>query len=107
MFGTYLVISGFLMILVGFALIIFSGVSNSQNDERMDEYSLNHNSSHNGSSNSGDSFNPGSDKTEVRGGSLIMLGPIPIIIGSDSKSAQTLMILAIVLMLLYFLLFSR
>lgn len=45
-------------------------------------------------------------RTEVRGGGIIMLGPIPIIVGTDSKSIQVLILLAIVLMLMAFFLFS-
>jgi uncharacterized protein (TIGR00304 family) len=96
-----------LLIFAGFVLIFISGVSSSYNYEKRDEYTLNFDSSHNGSSNSGEGNGSVSNKTEVRGGGLIMLGPIPIIISSDNKSAQTLMILAIVLMLLYFLIFAR
>ncbi|WMW24337.1 TIGR00304 family protein [Methanolobus sediminis] len=107
MLGTSLVLLGIILIIAGFVLIFISGVSNSQNREKRDEYSLNSDSYHSNSSSNGGSFKSDSDKTEVRGGGLIMLGPIPIIIGSDNKSAQTLMILAIVLMVLYFLLFSR
>ncbi|WP_321430518.1 DUF131 domain-containing protein [uncultured Methanolobus sp.] len=105
MFGTYLIVSGMLMIVVGFALICISGVINSKNTEKRDEYFLKANSGSFYSSSGGNEYSPVSDKTEVRGGGLIMLGPIPIIIGSDNKSARTLMILAIVLMLLYFLIF--
>lgn len=105
--GASLILLGMLMIVAGFVLIFVSGVYNSQNREKRDEYTLNSHSSHSNSSSNGDSFKPNSNKTEVRGGGLIMLGPIPIIIGSDNKSAQTLMILAIVLMVLYFLLFTR
>ncbi|MDI3485591.1 DUF131 domain-containing protein [Methanolobus sp. WCC1] len=107
MLGGSLILLGMLLIIAGFILIFISGVSNSQNAEKKDEYSLNSNSAYYAPSNPGDDYGPVSDKTEVRGSGLIMIGPIPIIIGSDNKSAQTLMILAIVLMLLYFLIFSR
>jgi uncharacterized protein (TIGR00304 family) len=43
-------------------------------------------------------------KTEVRGGGVIMIGPIPIIFGSDAKWASVAIVLAIVLILVYFLL---
>lgn len=43
-----------------------------------------------------------STRPEVRGAGVIMLGPIPIILGTDSKSAQTLILLTIVLMLMAF-----
>ncbi|SDG35477.1 TIGR00304 family protein [Methanolobus vulcani] len=105
--GASLIILGMLMIVAGFVLIFVSGVSKSQNPIKRDEHTLNPNSMHYGSSNNSGSNGSVSDKTEVRGGGIIMLGPIPIIIGSDNKSAQTLMILAIMLMLLYFLIFSR
>lgn len=44
-------------------------------------------------------------RTEVRGGGIIMLGPIPIILGTDSKSIEVLILLAIVLMLMAFFFF--
>lgn len=34
----------------------------------------------------------------VRGGSLIMIGPIPIIFGTDKESMKTLILLSIILM---------
>jgi uncharacterized protein (TIGR00304 family) len=37
---------------------------------------------------------------EVRGGGVVMVGPIPIIFGSDAKWASIAMLLAIVLVLL-------
>ena len=44
------------------------------------------------------------DKTEVKGGGVIMIGPVPIIFGSDKKWASAAMVLAIVLVLAYILL---
>lgn len=41
----------------------------------------------------------GERKTEVRGGGVVMIGPIPIIFGSDMKWASIAIILAIVLVL--------
>ena len=46
----------------------------------------------------------GKVETKVKAGGVIMLGPIPIIFGSDNESAKTAAILAIILMLLSFLL---
>lgn len=43
-------------------------------------------------------------ESEFKGGGVIMIGPIPIVFGSDNQSVQKLMILAIVLMLLGFVL---
>jgi uncharacterized protein (TIGR00304 family) len=48
--------------------------------------------------------NDGAPKTKVRGGGIIMLGPIPIIVGSDPGSLKILILLALVLMAAYFLL---
>lgn len=44
-------------------------------------------------------------RTEVRCGGIIMLGPIPIILETDTKSAKILILLAIVLILMAFFLF--
>jgi len=38
--------------------------------------------------------------TEVRGGGVIMIGPIPIIFGSDAKWASAAVVLAIVLIVI-------
>jgi uncharacterized protein (TIGR00304 family) len=105
MLGTILILLGMFVIIAGFILSFISGVNRIQNGEKRDEHSLNSYSTSNYSSYSDDGYGSVSDKTDVKGGGLIMLGPIPIIIGSDSKSAQTLIILAIVLMVLYFLIF--
>ncbi len=43
-------------------------------------------------------------KTEIKGGGVIMIGPIPIIFGSDSKYASLAIVLAIILMILALLL---
>ena len=43
-------------------------------------------------------------KTQARGGGVIMIGPIPIIFGTDAKWASVAIVLAIVLILVYFLL---
>ena len=46
----------------------------------------------------------GGTKAEVKGGGVIMIGPIPIIFGSDARWASVAIVLAIVLILVYFLL---
>ena len=46
---------------------------------------------------SGESSEQGERRTEVRGGGVIMIGPIPIVFGSDAKWASVAMVLAIVL----------
>lgn len=44
-------------------------------------------------------------ESKIKAGGVIMLGPIPIIFGSDNESAKTAAILAIILMLLSLLIF--
>lgn len=44
------------------------------------------------------------EKTSVQGGAVIMIGPIPIVLSTDPRSAKILMILAIVLIVVSFLL---
>ncbi len=39
-------------------------------------------------------------KKTIKGGGVVMIGPIPIIFGSDSKSAKVVAILAIILMII-------
>jgi uncharacterized protein (TIGR00304 family) len=39
--------------------------------------------------------------SEVKGGAVIFIGPIPIILGSDSRTAIVIMLLAVVLMLVW------
>jgi uncharacterized protein (TIGR00304 family) len=42
----------------------------------------------------------GEKRTDVRGGGVIMIGPIPIIFGSDAKWASAAIVLAIVLIVI-------
>jgi uncharacterized protein (TIGR00304 family) len=49
---------------------------------------------------SGRSSEGGEKRTEVRGGGVIMIGPIPIIFGSDSKWTSIAIVLAIVLIVI-------
>jgi len=46
---------------------------------------------------SGEPSQEGERRAEVRGGGVIMVGPIPIVFGSDAKWASIAMVLAIVL----------
>jgi uncharacterized membrane protein len=41
-------------------------------------------------------------RIEVKGGAVVMIGPIPIILGSDPRTAKILMLTALVLMLMWF-----
>ncbi|WP_407357171.1 TIGR00304 family membrane protein [Methanolobus sp. WCC5] len=85
--------------------MMISSVLRALNSKKSDEYSQNNQVDF--SLYSGRQPDDGyvSYKTDVKGGGIIMLGPIPVIFGSDSKSIKTLILLAIVLMLLYFLIF--
>jgi len=46
-------------------------------------------------------------KTDVRGGGVIFLGPIPIVFGTDKRSAVTVAVIALVLMIAYYVFFRR
>jgi uncharacterized protein (TIGR00304 family) len=46
----------------------------------------------------------GEERTEVKGGGVVLIGPIPIIFGSDAKWASIAILLAIILVLLSLLL---
>jgi uncharacterized protein (TIGR00304 family) len=46
-----------------------------------------------------------SGKTDVKGGGVILIGPIPIIFGSDAKWATIAIILAVILVVLSLLLY--
>jgi len=98
MMGSYLVMIGILMIISGFFLIFTASFDGSGKSNRGDEHT---------SIPYGDDFKTSFQgrNNEVRGGGIIMLGPIPVIIGSDAKSTRTLVILAIFLGVLYFLIF--
>ncbi|WP_406656615.1 DUF131 domain-containing protein [Methanolobus sp. ZRKC2] len=74
---------GMLLIMLGFLFIILGSMGSMLGNRENDE----------------------SSGAEVKGSGLIMIGPIPIIFGSDNKSAQTLIILAIALMVIYFIVF--
>lgn len=43
-------------------------------------------------------FSERTGKAETRGGAVILIGPVPIVIGSDLGAAKTVMVLAIILL---------
>lgn len=45
-------------------------------------------------------------KTSIKGGGVILIGPIPIVFGSSWKIAAILMIIALIIILVYFLSFT-
>lgn len=113
--GNLLVLTGIFIILFGFLmLIIGTAIGMRENSEPGKGYSK-RNESFRKEADSVDSFRfeengkkePDAEKAEskIRGGGVIMLGPIPIIFGSDKESANTAVILAIILMILSLLFF--
>ena len=46
--------------------------------------------------------NPSGAKAEIRGAGVIMIGPIPIIFGSDKKSVKEVLLLALALTMVVF-----
>jgi len=65
---------GFLIIVVGFVMLLAATVSSAPAEE-------------------------GERRTNVKGGGVIMIGPIPIVFGSDAKWASVAMLLALVLII--------
>jgi|Deesub1362B_J571_1020462.scaffolds.fasta_scaffold00041_78 uncharacterized protein (TIGR00304 family) len=49
--------------------------------------------------------NTGESETEIRSGGIVMIGPFPIIFGSDVESVKFVIILALLLIVITFLLF--
>ncbi|WP_321419109.1 DUF131 domain-containing protein [uncultured Methanomethylovorans sp.] len=96
---------GILCIFIGFILFfIGSFMSSSESSSGARHEHVRHQASDNG-----EEIHQGLEdmftRTEVRGGGIIMIGPIPIILGTDSKSTQVVILLAIVLMLITFFFF--
>ena len=46
------------------------------------------------------SVKPGSEEKRVRGGGVVMIGPIPLVFGSDMKWASVAIALALILIIL-------
>ncbi len=70
-----LTIVGLAVILLGFVLLVLASISSSRSEE-------------------------GEKGGRVRGGGVVMIGPIPIIFGSDARWASVAIVLAIVLLAL-------
>ncbi len=78
---SFLIAAGILLIVLGFFLIAFGMMRSAlENGEKGAEQET--------------------GEKRVKGGGVILIGPIPIVFGTDKKYALILMILAIVLMLL-------
>lgn len=114
MIGETLVLIGMFVMFAGFLLVLVSTFLGGLQDSRSNQgYSKEkgqyreesgfENSSNSRMSNG--SYPENKEEPRVRGGGVIMIGPIPIIFGSDKDSAKTLAVLAIILMLISLLLF--
>ncbi|MEW6011049.1 TIGR00304 family protein [Methanobacterium alkalithermotolerans] len=84
--GNTLILSGFLVVLLGISLIIIGTIiqSGSGNNSRENDSSA-----------------------EIKTGGVILIGPIPIIFGSDKRMAITGVVMALILMVAYYYLFYR
>ncbi len=122
MSGNILVLFGILIIFIGFLIIIAGmtfGASPGLEQERYYSYEKGSNSekedylknatdfekrTDSGRNPSGNDFER-KQSSKIKGAGVIMLGPIPIIFGSDGESTKTAIILAILMMLLTLIMF--
>lgn len=78
---SFLIAAGILLMVLGFILIAFGMIRSARESEERDaEKEIR--------------------EKKVKSGGVILIGPIPIVFGTDKKYALILMVLAIVLMLL-------
>ncbi len=101
--GVLTILIGFLLITIGIALSLYQESRSTQSySSRTDASGRDRRFESTLDSESSLHEKPPSRKVEskVKAGGVIMLGPIPIIFGSDKESAKTAAILAIILMLL-------
>lgn len=98
MIGSILLSFGMIMILLGFVVIVL-GLLTAMSLQKKSEYEQ--------GTAQPEFWVEKNEKarTAVKGGGVIMIGPIPIIFGTDRHSTETLIILAIILMLFAYLLF--
>jgi len=82
---------GFIFLLVAFLLFIFGFKTNVVNSEEYQEYNNKIKSN---------------KKTSLKGGGVVLIGPIPIVFGSNWKIALILMIVAIIIIITSFLAFD-
>ncbi|HII80564.1 MAG TPA: TIGR00304 family protein [Methanosarcina sp.] len=108
--GIFIIIFGFLMLLIGTAIGMRDNSGPGKGySKRKEEFGKKTDSSGSFQFEGPEKKEPYAGKAEskIRGGGVIMLGPIPIIFGSDKESATTAVILAIILMILSLLVFRN
>jgi uncharacterized protein (TIGR00304 family) len=98
MIGSMLLSFGMLMLILGFAIVALGMLAAASRQQRP-EYEQGGAQTESGAE--------GNEKagSKVKGGGVIMVGPIPIIFGTDQRSSKIVIILAIILMILTYLLF--
>ncbi|ADZ09561.1 protein of unknown function DUF131 [Methanobacterium lacus] len=84
-----LILAGFGVVMLGIIMIFLGSLLHSQSNNQ---------------SNSSDSD---SSKFNIQTGGVIMIGPIPIIFGNNKGMVGVSVVFAIILMIIYFLLFYR
>ncbi len=72
-----LVVLGIILIMLGMFLVVFKAITRSARESAN-----------------------GEENVKIRTGGVIMIGPIPVVFGSDKRSAMIAIVLIIVLMLL-------
>lgn len=83
-----LIVAGVILIILGFFIVALGMMHESARREKQD---------------TGGEENTGHEKKingKVKGGGVILVGPIPIVFGTDRRYALILMVLAIIIMLL-------
>ena len=106
--GILVIFVGFLLILIGIALSLHQESRSTQSySNRTDAFGREPRfESTSDSETQFNEYSPAKEsRTEIKTGGVIMIGPIPIIFGSDKEGAKTAAILAIILMLLSLLIF--
>lgn len=83
-----IILTGFLVVMLGIILIFIGTVLQS-------------------SSNNQSNSDNNTQKTDIQTGGVIMIGPIPIIFGNNKGMVGVSVAFAIILMIIYFLLFYR
>lgn len=79
-----MLLAGILMIIAGIVLLMVDSIMREQRCDEMEETVVS-----------------GERRADIKGGAVVMIGPVPLIIGSDQRTAAILMLLAIALMALW------